>query len=143
MPPPVLGTCDEPLAEDAPDLRGLWRAVRVESEGRVLAEHPLNSHVERIEQCGNRVVITSEPVIHDMRADGTLANGVDDVAAARLDQRIRVSAVFKEGRLELHPFGLEPGRPPLVTRQIVDGELVWNYGPFKVTMRRTHSNWSI
>jgi hypothetical protein len=104
--------------------------------GNTLADHPLNQHVERIEQCGNRVVVTSEGVIHDMRADGTLENGVDDVAAARTDQRIRVAAVFNNGRLDLHPFGVEPGRPPLVTREIVDGELVWHYGPFKVTMRK-------
>jgi hypothetical protein len=136
MPPPVLAGCTEPVAPDAPDLRGLWQARLVESEGGVLAEHPLNRHVERIEQCADRVVVTSEGVIHDMRADGTLENGVDDVAAANTGQRIRVAAVFHEGRLELHPFGVDPGRPPLVTREIVNGEMIWNYGPFKVTMRR-------
>jgi hypothetical protein len=108
----------------------------VEREGPILTEHPLSNHVERVEQCGDRVVVTAQGVIHDMRADGTLENGVDDVAAARLDQRIRVAAVFNGGRLELHPFGIEQGRPPLVTREIVNGEMVWNYGPFKVTMRR-------
>lgn len=137
MPPPVLAGCNQPLSPGAPDLRGLWQAVRVEREGRHLPEHQLNRHVERIEQCGNRVVITSEPVIHDMRADGTLDNGVNDVAGAMLEQRIRVAAVFNGSRLDLHPLGVDPGRPPLVTREIVDGELVWNYGPFKVTMRRT------
>jgi hypothetical protein len=136
MPPPVLAGCTEPLHPDAPDLRGLWKAIRVESDGRTLADHALNRHVERVEQCGNRVVVTSQGVIHDMRADGTLENGVDDVAAAKLDQRIRVAAVFNEGRLDLHPFGIEPGRAPLVTRQIVNGEMVWHYGPFKVTMQR-------
>ena len=136
MPPPILAGCTEPLHPDAPDLRGLWRAILVESKGSVLAEHPLNAHVERVEQCGNRVVVTAEGVIHDMRADGTLENGVNDVAAARSDQRIRVAAVFNVGRLDLHPFGIEPGRPPLVTREIVNGEMVWHYGPFKVTMER-------
>jgi hypothetical protein len=136
MPSPVLAGCTEPLAPGAPDLRGLWKAILVESEGQVLAQHALSQHVERVEQCGNRVVITSQGVIHDMRADGTLDNGVDDVAAARLDQRIRAAAVFNEGRLDLHPFGIEPDRRPLVTRQIVNGEMVWHYGPFKVTMRR-------
>ena len=136
MPPPVLATCTELLHPDAPDLRGLWKAILVESEGKVLADHHLNNHVERVEQCGNRVVVTSEGVIHDMRADGTLENGVNDVAGARLDQRIRVAAVFEEGRLDLHPFGIEPGRAPLVTREIVNGQMVWQYGPFKVTMER-------
>jgi hypothetical protein len=138
MPPPILAGCTEPIHPDAPDLRGLWQAVRVERDGRVLTEHRLNDHVERVEQCGNRVVITSEGVVHDMRTDGTLENGVNDVAGAGLDQRIRVAAVFNGGRLDLHPFGIEADKPPLVTREIVDGTMVWRYGPFKVTMRRVH-----
>lgn len=136
MPPPILGGCTEALHPNAPDLRGLWKATSVESAGKTLPHHPLNSHVERVEQCGNRVVVTSKGVIHDMRADGTLEHGVDDVAAAKSDQRIRVAAVFNERRLDLHPFGIQPGRPPLVTREIVNGEMIWQYGPFKVTMRR-------
>jgi hypothetical protein len=136
MPPPILDDCTEPLHPNAPDLRGLWKAISVESAGQPLPHHPLNRHVERVEQCGNRIVVTSEGVIHDMRADGTLENGVDDVAAAKSDQHIRVAAVFNGRRLDLHPFGIQPGRPPLVTREIVNGEMIWHYGPFKVTMRR-------
>ena len=136
MPPAILGACDEPLAPGAPDLRGLWEATSVEQNGQSLIGHPLNNHVERIEQCGNRVVVTSEGVIHDMRADGTLGNGVDDVAAANMKQRIRVAALFKDGRLELHPLGVSPERPPLVTREVVDGEMIWHYGPYRVTLRK-------
>jgi hypothetical protein len=136
MPPRALAGCTEPLPPDAPDLRGLWKAVRVEQHGRVLTDHRLNDHIERIEQCGNRVVVTSEGIIHDMRADGTLENGVNDVAGPDLTQPIRVAAVFNARRLDLHPFGVQPDKPPLVTREIVDGMLVWHYGPFKVTMRR-------
>ena len=33
MPPPVLDACTEPLAADAPDLRGLWKAFAVEISG--------------------------------------------------------------------------------------------------------------
>jgi hypothetical protein len=136
MPAPILAGCTEPLHPDAPDLRGLWKAVRVKRDGAELPDHPLNRHVERVEQCGNRVVVTSEGVIHDMRADGTLGNGVNDVAEAKGGQRIRVAAVFQDGRLDLHPMGVEPGRPPLVTREIVGGEMVWCYGPFRVTLQR-------
>jgi len=64
FPPPILKTCTEPLVPEAPDLRGLWEAY----SGMV-------GHIERIEQCGNRVVITSGGIIHDMRADGALENG--------------------------------------------------------------------
>lgn len=139
MPPPILARCTEPLAPGAPDLRGLWKAVKVEGPEGPLPGHLLNNHVERVEQCGNRVVVTSEGVIHDMRADGTLENGVNDVAAARLGQRIRVAALFNSGRLELFPFGSEPGRGPFVTREVVDGEMIWKYGPFKVTMQRVNA----
>jgi hypothetical protein len=101
----------------------------VERDARVLPDHPLNKHVERIEQCGNRVVVTSEGVIHDMRVDGTLENGVNDVAGRpNYDQRIKVAAVFNQGRLDLHPFGRDPKRPPLVTREVINGELIWHYG---------------
>jgi len=136
MPPPVLEGCTEPLAPGAPDLRGLWQAILVEQDGQVLSAHRLNRHIERVEQCGNRIVVTSEGVIHDMRADGTLENGVNDIAAANTGQQIRVAALFNAGRLDLHPLGVDPARPPLVTREIVDRHMIWNYGPYKVTMRR-------
>lgn len=136
MPPPVLAECDEPLAQAAPDLRGTWRAYRVEQGGYVLGDHVLNQHVERIEQCGDRVVITAGRVVHDMRADGTIEHGVDDVAEFDLKTRIRVAAVFNQGRLDLHPGGIDSSRPPLVTREVVDGELVWHYAAFTVWLRR-------
>ncbi len=67
-PMPILSECTEPLAKGVVDMRGLWQEV----SGR-------NGHLERIEQCGNRVVITVEHVIHDFRLDGTLKNGARDV----------------------------------------------------------------
>lgn len=136
MPPPVLAACTESLAPGAPDLRGTWRAIAVEQGGQPLTDHPLNRHVERIEQCGDRVVITGGRVIHDMRADGTLEHGVDDVMERDLKTRIKVAAVFNEGRLDLHPFGIDPARPPLVTREVIDGRLIWNYATFRVTLER-------
>lgn len=139
MPPPILAACTEPLADGAPDLRGLWKASAVEQDGAPLAEHPLIGSVQRIEQCGDRVVITAGRIIHDMRADGTLERGVNDVAEMNLAQKIQVAAVFRDGRLDLHPGGVVEGRPPLVTRKIIDGELVWVYGPFTVRLRRTDS----
>ena len=136
MPPPILAGCDEPLAPGAPDLRGLWRARSVKRAGAPVTGHPLNNHLERIEQCGDRVVVTAGGVIHDMRADGTLDDGVDDVAAADMKQRIRVAAVFNGARLDLYPMGYSPDREPLVTRAVVNGRLIWHYGPFKVVLER-------
>ena len=69
FPPPILSGCDEPLVSGAPDLRGVWQVYK----------GPLKGHVERVEQAGNRVVVTSGGVIHDMYADGTLEGGVNDV----------------------------------------------------------------
>lgn len=136
MPPPILAKCTEPLDPGAPDLRGLWKAYAVEVEGQPAPDNPLIGQEQRIEQCGNRVVITAGRIIHDMRADGTLANGVNDVAGADLSQKIQVAALFTNGRLDLHPFGVDPNKPALVTREIVDSELVWNYGPLKIRLRQ-------
>ena len=113
FPAPVLETCNEPLAAGVPDLRGLW----------VVYEGLLTGHVERIEQCGNRVVITGGGVIHDMRADGILAHGVSDVSAIDCSP-IRVAAEFVDGSLELRPSGLSF---VAVTRKLDGEELVWNF----------------
>jgi uncharacterized protein (DUF1330 family) len=108
MPAPVLATCTEPLAAGAPDLRGTWKAYSIERDGTPVTGNPLGEHVERIEQCGNRVVITGGRVVHDMRADGSLEHGVDDIATATLAP-IKVAAVFVSGRLDLHPGGVVEG----------------------------------
>ena len=70
VPLPILAECTEPLAPGVVDMRGLWRGI----SGRV-------GHLERIEQCGNRVVVTAYGIIHDFRLDGTLENGARDVGA--------------------------------------------------------------
>ena len=71
IPTPILAECTEPLAQGVVDMRGLWLGA----SGRV-------GHLERIEQCGNRVVVTAYGIIHDFRADGTLKNGARDVGMA-------------------------------------------------------------
>jgi hypothetical protein len=130
MPPPVLAGCTEPPADGVPDLRGLWRAYAVEDHGRPVAGV---QHKERIEQCGNRVVITAEGIIHDMRADGTLVHGVNDVAA-RSGRPIAVAATFEDNRLALRP----DNGAIAVTRELIDDELVWTIVPLGrvVRMRR-------
>lgn len=126
MPAPVLGGCDEPLVAGAPDLRGLWRVVDVEWKlGDAPDPIPVADHVERIEQCGDRVCITSTGIIHDMRADGTVEHGVHDVAAAG-GQEISVVCTFEGGVHVLRPVGLPDVE---VTRRIVGEHLVWEYGP--------------
>lgn len=64
----VLDRCTEPLAEGAPDLRGLWQAISAKRAGvEVEAGDPILSYVERIEQCGNRIVDMGGGTIADAR----------------------------------------------------------------------------
>jgi hypothetical protein len=129
MPPPILAGCTEPLVAGAPDLRGMWKVVSVEwTAGDAPEPNPVLDHVERIEQCGDRVCITAGGVIHDMRADGTAEHGVNDVAAAG-GQPISVACTFEDGVHTLRPVGM----PDVVVTRHLDGDqLVWRYGPMFV-----------
>jgi len=135
LPPPVLGGCTEPLAPGVPDLRGTWRVVSVTwKSGSPPPVDRISDHVERIEQCGDRVCITAGGVIHDMRADGTAENGVNDVASVG-GQEISVVCTFEDGVHTLRPVGM-PGIE--VTRRLEGAQLVWDYGPlFAARLERT------
>jgi hypothetical protein len=125
MPPPVLAGCDDPLSEGAPDLRGTWKVVDARSDdGPLAADHPIWQHTERVEQAGDRVVVTSSGIIHDMRADGTYENGVHDVAAIDFTTPIEVAASYEDGVLVLRPKDM----PGVEVRRWLEGEtLVWRY----------------
>ncbi|HVW79975.1 MAG TPA: hypothetical protein VHB69_03425 [Mycobacteriales bacterium] len=135
MPPPVLRGCTEPIADGLPDLRGLWRAIRVTDDAGVdLAPNPIPGYVERIEQAGNRVVITSAGIIHDMYADGTFDNGVNDVMQSDFTTRITVSGSFEDGALVLRPQGFDG----VEIRRWREGDhLRWRYfSLFNATLER-------
>ena len=127
MPPPVLAACTEPIAAGLPDLRGLWQAFAVEVDGEPIDDR---SHLERIEQAGDRVVITAGGVVHDMRADGTLEHGVNDVSARNFTP-IAVAARFTEGALVLRPNDAFVA----VTRHLEGDVLVWKLLPLKRVTR--------
>ncbi|MGB1687567.1 MAG: hypothetical protein ACPHHT_03340 [Ilumatobacteraceae bacterium] len=120
-PAPVLAGCDEPLVDEAPDLRGVWKVV----------DGPFVGHIERIEQAGRRVVITTTGVIHDMVADGTLERGVNDVDPT--GGAVSVAARFNDSRLDLFPNNM---RRAVVTRYLDGDEMVWRYGPYRNRLRR-------
>lgn len=125
MPGPFLPP-HEQLAPHAPDLRGTWRPVEVTMDGAPAPkEVPLWSHVERIEQQGARVIVTSDGIIHDFPVvDGTLENGCHDVAAGDKTTPIRVAASFEDGVFVLRPEGM----PGVEVRRWLDGEhLMWQY----------------
>lgn len=120
FPAPVLAQCREPLAEGVPDMRGVW----------VDASIP-DGHLERIEQCGNRITITAGGVVHDMFADGSEERGVNDVAA-RDCSAISVRATVEDGVHVLRPVGI----PLTVTRELVGNTLIWDYPTGKYELSR-------
>jgi hypothetical protein len=139
MPAPILAGCEDRLAAEAPDLRGTWKVVEAfADDGESLPDdHPIHQHVERIEQAGDRVVITSSGVIHDMVADGTAENGVNDVMAVDFETPISVAATFEDGVLVLRPRDM----PGVEVRRWRQGDqLVWRYDTlFTVRMARAAS----
>ena len=135
FPEPILAGCTEPLVAGAPDLRGMWKTVAVAVNGEPAPpDHPAYAHFERIEQCADRLVVTAGGVIHDMRCDGTEANGVHDVAEFDFTTPITVVATFEEGVHTLRPVGF-PGLE--VTRALDGDEMVWSYaGVFVARLQR-------
>ena len=79
FPEPYYVDCNTPIAEGVPDLRGNWVETSVTINGEEIAAQP-NPRSERIEQCGNRILIASNGVLHEVfEADSTMFNGVNDV----------------------------------------------------------------
>ena len=162
FPEPVLATCTDPLVAGAPDLRGVWRTLRAvqaeESSSRpwslakfvfwkalgverdrapVPAGDRIYVYVERIEQCGNRIVDIGGGTIADARADGSEENGVHDVSAFDFETPIDVIASYEDAAFVLRPVNL-----PFVavTRRLdADGNMVWHrpdLGDRLVTLER-------
>ena len=102
-------------------MRGTWKVVSVEVGGSVDPSHPAIGKVQRIEQAGNRVIVTAAGIVHDMRCDGTEEHGVHDVAEFDKTTPITVVATFEDGVHILRPVGV----PIEVTRRIDGDQLVW------------------
>jgi len=126
----ILDGCTEPLAEGVVDIRGTWEVYESTQNGK-----PTQAMVgtqNRIEQCGDRIVISSGPIIHDMRADGTYENGVNDLSEPSLARLISVSATWENGVHVLRPKGL----PIRVERELDGDTLIWRYGPISTRLKR-------
>lgn len=127
FPMPILAECTEPLIEGAHDMRGLWQAV----EGKV-------GHVERIEQCGDRTVITTAGIIHDLGSNATGGITSNDTEGAVLFilggkeycPRTSAGATWRDGKLEFNAFGWGP---VVVRRFRDDDQLVWEYADGSTT----------
>ncbi len=125
-PDPYLAECTEPLPDGIPDLRGLWAD---------------DGHVERVEQCGNVVIMVGDTYTHGGYATGLAEDGVNDFAGdGTCSSPISVALVYEANELQ---FRLG-GESPIVTRSLevaADGEdeLVWRFGlglPEVARMRR-------
>ena len=121
FPMPILGACTQALAEGVQDIRGLWQA----EEGKV-------GHVERVEQCGDRTVITTAGIIHDLGTNATGGVTSNDTEGAVLFllggreycPRTSAGTQWRNGKLEFRVLGWGP----VVVRRYRDGEqLVWEY----------------
>ena len=133
MPPAILAGCDDALVVGAPDLRGLWQVVEVIPDGEVATtSHPAIGATQRIEQAGNRLVVTAGGIIHDMRCDGTVENGVNDVAEFDKSTAITVVATYEGDVHVLRPVGL-----PIEVRRWRDGDhMMWKYLNFTARLER-------
>jgi hypothetical protein len=128
FPLPVLAHCTEPLVEGADDIRGLWVGVQGGHVG----------HVERVEQCGSRTVVTSAGLIHDYGPNSTAGLNTDDTEGSVLftigerEYCMRTSAamIWEEGVLNFHVFGWGP---VVVKRYMDAGQLVWEYADGSTT----------
>jgi hypothetical protein len=127
FPLPILRECTEPLPEEAADIRGLWIGVT----GNV-------GHVERVEQCGARTVVTSSGIIHDSGPNSTGGFNSNDTEGAVLftlgDReycpRTSAGKFWNDGVLDFRVLGWGP----VVVRRYMDGEqLVWEYADGSVT----------
>ena len=130
FPLPILAACTEPLDAQADDIRGLWEGVT----GNV-------GHVERIEQCGARTVVTAAGIIHDSGPNSSGGFTTNDTEGSVLfvlggrEYCARTSAgmVWRDGILNFHVFGWGP----VVVRRYRDGdELIWEYADGTVTRMR-------
>jgi hypothetical protein len=145
FPAPVLASCTEPLVAGAPDLRGIWKALSIERDGKPLPPgDPMYGYAERIEQCGNRVVAMGHGQIADARADGTEKNAVHEVSALDMKTPIVAIASYEDGVFVLRPLLIRwlPMTIPWikVTRQLdADGRMIWirpDLGHQKVLLER-------
>ena len=145
FPPPVLATCTEPLVAGAPDLRGIWKTIRAERRGAPVPEGAyIHHYVERIEQCGDRIVDMGGGTIADARADGSYENGVHDVSVFDYTTPVHAVASYEDGAFVLRPVMIPALRLTLskvkVTRRLdADGRMVWtrpDQGGLTITLER-------
>jgi len=120
-PAPFYTNCTTPIAEGIPDLQGDWIEQTVTIDG---TEFPAgNGYTERIEQCGNRILVTSSGLLHEFfMADNTMFNGANDVNV--MGQPVHATGRFEGNSLIL--MGVFPPQAgimlPEVTRELIQDD---------------------
>ena len=137
VPPLTLASCTDPVASHLPDLRGHWL-----DEG--------SGHSERIEQCGDRIIVTGfgslnngfRFAVHDfLHVDGTYENGLDDYYAPGFPNCIPLTAVAAstdpEGRCIILT---SPAAVPATTRcKTTQDSYEFFYGASGITRNMTRA----
>jgi hypothetical protein len=132
VPGPILAGCSDPLVDGAPDLRGWWKTVEVLVDGEPQPGHPAVGHIQRVEQAADRLIVTGGGIIHDMRCDGTEANGVHDVAEFDKTTEIHVIATYEDRVHVLRPLGM-----PIEVKRWREGpDMMWQYLGFTARLER-------
>ena len=121
-PAPFYTDCTTPIAEGIPDLQGEWVEQTVTIDG---TEFPTggNGYTERIEQCGNRILVTSSGLLHEFfTTDNTMFNGANDVNV--MGQPVHATGRFEGNSLILS--GIFPPQAgimlPDVTRELIQDD---------------------
>jgi len=117
LPAKFLERCTQPLPDSVADLRGTW----LNEETGV---------IQQIEQCGLRIIITGDGVVHDVfLADGTLRNGVHDVNFETCDEIFSAGVFNKEkSSFSFYTEDYYEGLAPVVVRTRIDAKtLELNY----------------
>jgi len=128
-PAPYYAGCTSPIADGVPDLTGDWVEATVTINGAEIVPQP-NPRRERIEQCGNRILIVSDGVLHEVfAADNSMFNGVNDVSPTGAP--VHLTARFGGDTLILTPVVTDTTLVvPDITRELIqddDGNDVIKY----------------
>jgi len=120
-PEPFYANCTTPIAEGVPDMSGDWVETTVTINGMEIPAQP-NPRRERIEQCGNRILIASGGVLHEVfDADTTMFNGVNDVSPT--GQPLHLTGRFENNIFILTPRITDTTQTvPDITREIIQDD---------------------
>ena len=121
-PAPFYADCSTPIGTGISDLRGDWTEQTV-TIGGIEFPAQAGAHSERIEQCGNRILIVSTGALHEVFLDDdSMYNGVNDVNP--MGQPIHATGRFENNTMILTPiFPPQSGvMLPDVTRELIQDD---------------------